>query len=255
MAHFVSGKTFVRISGQTLHVALLGTARIGLWGGYENNGTPLKVESSMPQRLRVRPLPPRGNLQMFELTGADLGESLIRAADAAGSPWDNIDCHVHRVRRRLLPSFDDLLKTYPGDDEESGQFRKRIGGKVDDDAFQNTCTLRLSEAFNKSGHPIPQSRAGLQTVQGGDSRFYALRVAEFKRYLLDTYGAPDLVRRPPRGTTVGVSRNDFANLRGVLCFEANFGDATGHFTLWDGSRSVHGDYFARSYQASLWLAE
>jgi hypothetical protein len=229
--------------------------RVGLWGGYEHNGQPLEVESTAPQVLRIRPLPPRGDLIMFELTGADLGDSTVRAIDSAGSTWDSIRGNVHRIRRKLLPPFDDLLSTYPGDEETSEAFRKRVGGNVDNNQYGNTCTLRLSEAFNDSGHPIPHGQPGLTTVKGGDDHFYAIRVAEFKRYMLQTYGEPDLVRRPPHGTAAGVSRSDFANLRGVICFEARFNDATGHFSLWDGSRSVHGDYFTRSYQVSLWIAE
>src|SRR3954451_8577242 len=86
----------------------------------------------------------------------------------------------------------------------SGHFRKRIGGQVDNAQFGNTCTLRLSEAFNESGQPIPHGLPGLASVKGGDDRFYALRVAEFKRYMLQTYGEPDLVRKPPVGIAAGV---------------------------------------------------
>ncbi|HMJ57349.1 MAG TPA: T6SS effector amidase Tae4 family protein [Polyangiaceae bacterium] len=255
MAHFVDGKTFSRVSGQRLHVSVLGTMRLGLWGGYEYNGKPLKVESTSPQVLRLRPLPARGDLRMFELIGADLGDSVVRAVDGGGAAWDSVHGHVHRIRKTWLPAFDDLLRTYPGDEESSDAFRKRVGGQVDNSQFSNTCTLRLSEAFNETGHPIPHGQAGLATVKGGDNRFYALRVAEFKKYMLQTYGAPDMVRRPPSGAAAGVSRRDFTNLRGVICFEARFNDATGHFSLWDGSRSVHGDYFERSFRVSLWIAE
>jgi hypothetical protein len=39
-----------------------------------------------------------------------------------------------------------------------------------------------------------------------------------------------------------------------MCFEVHFGDATGNFTLWDGTKAVHGDYFAEAFQVSLWIA-
>ncbi|HET6149844.1 MAG TPA: hypothetical protein VFH68_20055 [Polyangia bacterium] len=62
------------------------------------------------------------------------------------------------------------------------------------------------------------------------------------------------MRTPPPKQKTGVLRTGFAHLRGVMCFEMHFGDATGHFTLWDGTRAVHGDYFDRAYRVSLWLA-
>jgi hypothetical protein len=112
----------------------------------------------------------------------------------------------------------------------------------------------MSEAFNGAGQPIPNHHPGLLTVLGGDTKNYALRVAEFKQFMLGTYGAPDLVRTPPAGSPTGVLRADFAHLRGVMCFEVHFSDATGHFTLWDGTQPVHGDYFARAFRVSLWIA-
>ncbi len=113
----------------------------------------------------------------------------------------------------------------------------------------------MSEAFNLAGQAIPKNHPGLLTVLGADKRNYAIRVAEFKQYMLSAYGAPDLVRTPPKGAQTGVSRADFANLRGVLCFEVHFSDATGHFTLWDGAQVAHGDYFDRAFRVSLWMAE
>lgn len=80
-------------------------------------------------------------------------------------------------------------------------------------------------------------------------------MAEFKRYLLSVYGQPDVVRTPSTGSPTGVSRSEFSGLRGVMCFEVHFSDATGHFTLWDGWQAVRGDYFDQAFRVSLWMAE
>jgi hypothetical protein len=39
-----------------------------------------------------------------------------------------------------------------------------------------------------------------------------------------------------------------------MCFEVHFGDATKHFTLWDGKQAIHGDYFDQAFRVSLWMA-
>jgi hypothetical protein len=143
---------------------------------------------------------------------------------------------------------------YAGDEESSEDFRARIGGEVNNPQFGNTCALRMSKAFNLAGQPIPRNHPGLFIVKGGDKLFYAIRVAEFGKYMRSVYGAPYVVRTPPKDTPMGVSSNQFTGLRGVLCFEVNFSDATGHFTLWDGARAVHGDYFNCAFRVSLWMA-
>jgi hypothetical protein len=183
-----------------------------------------------------------------------VGETTLNAVAADGASWDWVSIHVHMARKKQLPSWDDLFDHYAGDEEASDDFRTRVGGQVDNSQFSNTCTLRMSEAFNGAGQPIPKNHPGLYTVLGGDKKNYALRVAEFKQFMLSTYGAPDIVRTPPAGAQTGVLRTDFSHLRGVMCFEVHFADATGHFTLWDGTQPVHGDYFARAFRVSLWLA-
>jgi hypothetical protein len=157
-------------------------------------------------------------------------------------------------RARQLPSWKSLYDNYAGDEESSEDFRARIGGEVDNPQLTNTCVLRMSEAFNLAGHAIPRGRAGLYTLKGGDKLNYAVRVAEFRKYMVSAYGQPDVVRKPPKGRPTGVASTEFSGLRGVLCFQVNFSDATGHFTLWDGSRAVHGDYFSHAFQVSLWIA-
>ena len=50
--------------------------------------------------------------------------------------------------------------------------------------------IRVSRALNYAGHDIPSSRNGLNTARGGDGMRYAYRVADFKPYCRDEFGAP-----------------------------------------------------------------
>jgi hypothetical protein len=255
MAHFVDGSKFLRISGQLIHVPIGTPVKVGLWGGMESSGTLLNVAPDDASVVKVARSTKRGDIYMFVLTAVRAGETNLNAIAADSSVWDTCQVHVHMPRKRQLPAWDKLYNNYAGDEETSEDFRARVGGQVDNDQFSNTCTLRMSEAFNLAGQPIPKNHPGLLTVLGGDKRNYAIRVAEFKKYMLSSYGNPDMVRTPPKGANAGVERADFANLRGVLCFEVHFSDATGHFTLWDGSQVVHGDYFDRAFRVSLWMSE
>jgi len=254
LAHFVDGRKLTRISGQLVHVPIGRPTKVGLWGGMEKSGHRLDVEPVDETLLGVVRSGTIGNNFMFVLTARKAGETTLNAIAADSFVWDTCQIHVHMPRGRQLPTWDKLFSNYAGDEEESDDFRTRIGGEVDNPSFGNTCVLRMSEAFNLAGHPMTR-RAGLFTVLGGDKKIYAVRVAEFRKYMLSVYGTPDLVRTPPKGKKEGVLSSDFAGLRGVLCFEVRFADATGHFTLWDGARAVHGDYFSRAWRVSLWMSE
>jgi hypothetical protein len=205
--------------------------------------------------VKVARSTPRGDLQMFLLTALRVGSTELRVVASNSTVWDTCSLHVHMPRRKQLPKWDDLSANYAGDEETSEDFRTRIGGQVDNDQLTNTCTLRMSEAFNQAGQAIPKHHPGLLTLTGADHHSYALRVAEFKRFMLSAYGPPDVIRTSGAGSQGGVSRADFAGLRGVMCFEVHFSDATGHFTLWDGFQALHGDYFDRAFRVSIWMAE
>ena len=159
-----------------------------------------------------------------------------------------------------LPLYSKLIKNYPGESYTTQQVRQLIGGAANNPSFENTCVHRMSRAFNYAGTQarIPGSRAGFYTVVGTDKLNYALRVAEFKKYMIDTYGQPNKIallkdKKLDKAKFIGVS--------GIVCFEVSgWGDATGHFSLWDGSNcSYCGDheYFnmvgdVRTTRISLW---
>ena len=81
-----------------------------------------------------------------------------------------------------VPAFGLLWANYPTDHDPEA-VKRMIGGRVNLPWLTNTCTIRLSYAFNRAGSPIPKRHPSLSTVEGGDGHWYAFRVREFKRYL------------------------------------------------------------------------
>jgi Type VI secretion system (T6SS), amidase effector protein 4 len=159
-----------------------------------------------------------------------------------------------------LPLYANLAKNYPGETYSTQQVRQLIGGAANNPKFENTCVLRVSRAFNYAGTQakIPGGKAGLYTVMGADKLSYALRVAEFKQYMINTYGSPSKVSLLKDKK---IDKTKFMGINGVICFEVSgWGDATGHFSLWDGNNcSYCGDheYFnmvegVRTTKISLW---
>ncbi|WP_322045504.1 T6SS effector amidase Tae4 family protein [Paraburkholderia sp. J67] len=176
------------------------------------------------------------------------------------------------MTHRPLPPFDKLVENYPYRQSVT-VLKKMIGGNADDTASQDqwlggasgdTCTLRMSRAFNYGGGVIPNQAHGMATVKGSDSRRYAFRAREFDLWLRSFYGPPDIeVKGKP------VSRDRFLGKKGVISFDITFGlnadqrtRATGHLDLWDGETffdEILGvsyptrDFFKVADGVALWL--
>lgn len=152
---------------------------------------------------------------------------------------------VERLPVSLLPPFHSLWENYP--EGSSDEVKKEIGGKVDAGWIKNTCTIRLSHAFNYSGHPIPRDYPGLHTVTGKDGMFYAFRVREMRKYLEATFG-------PPRLHASGSeSFMAVSNKRGIIMFDVRgWNDASGHFDVWNGKKARHKGYFADAHAVLMW---
>lgn len=254
MTTFLEGVRLRPISESRFHVPLGQTRKIALKGYLDSRDGELAIELNPAGVCKLISSAIQRDMRVLTLRGQLFGEARLTARSKGGSLKDYVDLHVHRPRTRQLPEFSQLMQKYAGDEETSDDFRIRIGARADDQSLANTCVLRVTEAFSESGHRIPSGRADLKTIRSKNGKTLALRVAEFKRYLVKEYGPPDIVAgiSPPR--IAGVATDLFEGLAGVMCFEAKFSNATGHFTLWDGSRAVHGDYFDRSYLVSLWIA-
>jgi RHS repeat-associated protein len=123
---------------------------------------------------------------------------------------------------------------YPTDPNASNSIWSLIGGHVamnawttDADGNQvpnNTCAIRMSYDLNQSGLTIPKGKG---TVSGADGKQYFLRVADLQKFLTGALGAP---QKLAGGSFAGPSGST-----GIISFNIPFKDATGHFTLWNGS--------------------
>ena len=152
---------------------------------------------------------------------------------------------------KTLPSFAAMKRAYPNQTNPVDVF-KLIGGRVESNNFPNSCVIRVSRALNYSGQPIHRNH-GVLTSSGADGLWYAMRVAEFDRYMRFTYGEP--VVDVGGAATGPTARTSFTGKRGIIEFKvAGWTNATGHFDLWDGLRCVHEDYFDKASRVSLWLA-
>jgi Type VI secretion system (T6SS), amidase effector protein 4 len=168
---------------------------------------------------------------------------------------------------KQIPDFDKMWAAYPHGGAE--EVKRAIGGAVDADYITNTCVIRVSRAINEAGGGIPVTMElgrgiKLLTVRGGDGKRYALRVREFRRYMELTHGRPTASWRNPRPERpqAGVAHRSIAladipaalkGKRGIIMFEVEgWGDAGGHFDLWNGSNVAHEEYFYNSVSVSLW---
>ena len=167
------------------------------------------------------------------------------------------------------PLWRDMKANYPADGVDKYAFypkiSKALAAGADEPAYANTCALRMSYALNHSGvklGPAP-SRGG--TVKGDDRLNYWLRVRDLSAELTRLFKAPDLhldyttpLPNPTAndGTPEDYARNHpkefqartalawstllsrMASKNGIVVFKVKgWSDASGHFTLWDGSNS------------------
>lgn len=145
-----------------------------------------------------------------------------------------------------LPSLASLWVNFPI--EGYSEVKRRIGGRVNADWVVNTCTLRLSRAFNYCGDPYHRVRRtpGLSCLSGSDGFWYAYRVREMQGYLDRKYGPPTVRARSRLYDAV-------YGKAGIILFVVDsFSDATGHFDLWLGSLTREHEYFSRSREVLLW---
>jgi hypothetical protein len=118
-----------------------------------------------------------------------------------------------------------------------------IGGKVEQNDFKNCCAVRMSYAFNKSGIKIPFTEN--KTVSGeGKKDWYIYRVKDFKDFLNS--------KNYTKHTTKQNSLKDFDNKKGVIVFDVDWADATGHVDLFNGKSVEGSDYTSQSKSITLY---
>jgi hypothetical protein len=94
----------------------------------------------------------------------------------------------------------------------------------------------MSYVLNSTGVNIPKSPLW-KSVTGADNKNYIYQVEGMRAFLLQTFGEPDI----DRGATA--RPEDFKGKKGIIIFDVHFTDASGHATLWDGTKAVDEDYF------------
>ncbi len=146
-----------------------------------------------------------------------------------------------------IPSFKTLISNYPlGSSEE---VKNEIGGKVNYPWIKNTCAIRMSRALNYSGYPIPKT--GRKTISGADKKQYFYRIADLKKYIVSKFGQSNYTFEKP------LNQPELLQLQGIIIFDVNFSDATGHITLLNKGKSCinNDDYFDRANFVEIWSAK
>ena len=117
------------------------------------------------------------------------------------------------------------------------------------DDFANSCAIRVCHALNMSGVNIPHVKG--KTISGENHLWYFYRVKDLKQFLVDRYGAADIKTKDKKG---------LLGKKGIICFDVDIWlDATGHFTLSDGTKALGGEhdsdyYFQNASNISLWIS-
>ncbi|AZA81941.1 hypothetical protein C1637_24760 [Chryseobacterium lactis] len=179
------------------------------------------------------------------------------------------------------PSWADMIKNYPNTSKKTVPLYNEIGNGLIDlfnkapDDWENTCSFRMSKGLNYSGFKLPYNNTKYKAkgAKGGvhigkDKLNYWYRVKELGKYLEEHLGTPEFDEKLEKvgvgKTKTGLPKDKWDRLhkiKGIIMFKVSgWGNASGHFTLWDGKNliypgeSVHDDpnseyyYFHMKYE-------
>lgn len=158
------------------------------------------------------------------------------------------------------PSWADMKKYYPDNKVSSPElYDNMIGGRFkklyNEAAYENTCAVRMSFALNRSGLKLGKAPSRDGSVVGGDGYTYWIRVTDLKPELdlrfkgadeelklnpIPVSALPDVDHRQALFRERVKQAQDFldtklASRNGIVAFDVSgWGNASGHFTLWDG---------------------
>lgn len=158
------------------------------------------------------------------------------------------------------PSWADMKKYYPDASIDTPQLYDELikGGFVklyENNSYANTCSVRMSYGLNRSGIKLGPAPSKGGSMKGGDGYTYWLRVSDLKSELskrfkgfdeeLDLTTIPSSLIEDDKALNekfeVRVKEaqdyiNKINSKNGIVVFEVQgWGDASGHFTLWDGT--------------------
>jgi len=158
------------------------------------------------------------------------------------------------------PSWSDMDKHYPDTRTKTPElYDQKIGGRFKglylNPGYQNTCAVRMSYALNRSGLKLAAAPSPGGSIPGADGYQYWIRVSDLKQHLAKRFrGADEELQLSPISASL-IGENDaisrqfkervktaqawldtkLARRNGIVVFEVSgWGDASGHFTLWNG---------------------
>lgn len=178
------------------------------------------------------------------------------------------------------PSWADMEANYPGREIDTQTLYTKIGGELarywNLPGYGNSCAIRMSYALNRSGLKLKRRPGNDGSTIGTDKYVYWVRVQDLKAELIRRFkGADKRITFPPFPTTaindeqvwntkfderVAAARKfieEISSKKGIIMFDVTgWGDAYGHFTLWNGSTLAyardHDDEREPSYY--FWLS-
>lgn len=158
------------------------------------------------------------------------------------------------------PSWSDMIKNYPGPSVDAETLYKKIGNGLIDllhenpNSWENTCAFRMSRGLNYSGLKLPsdnskyRARGSKGGIHKGDDKLnYWYRVGELGKWLDTNLGSPEFEKNLPKARIgekkVGLSDAEWTKLKalkGIVMFKVSgWGNASGHFTLWNGRNLIY----------------
>jgi hypothetical protein len=154
--------------------------------------------------------------------------------------------------------FSTLWNNYPMEARDD-LFRNVLGAGwpalIDDhDAYENTCTIRLSVTLNRSGHKVPDSfgrtDGGLKDKNGDN---IIIRVPTGEELVRQLFG--ESYRGMNRNPGSPIDLHDVPNETGILIYRVRGRDAAGHIDLWnkdDCRYDCHSAFAVASFEIALW---
>lgn len=155
------------------------------------------------------------------------------------------------------PSWSDMSINYPDTSILTIDLYTSIGGQFPkynsqtdllNGPYANSCAFRMSRGLNLSNRKLPPKDNKNQLVlKGGDKLNYWGRVRELYPILKKMCCKPDW-EKVLKKAGIGEEKEkltssdwDFLNNnKGIIMFEVSgWGDASGHFTLWDGAHLAY----------------
>jgi len=153
----------------------------------------------------------------------------------------------------VRPSLLKMKQAFAKVNREVNEVGNLIGGKVNHNInvltpeqgrFENACAIRMSYALNYAGYKVPFMKG--KTISGGQGHWYIYRVRDLVKFLYDSFGDPEVVIDSPH-------TDKLSEYKGILVVDVDvWSDASGHATIWTGSRCTDSCYFPLAKKAYLW---